>query len=192
MEFYFVKDFKKRYRFFSSPVVRETQVNFTKWQKMWEEAKKRLLLLPPRILGQEQAFERGLKLKDSKTIIYHSGRQDKDRIRKKFTFFLLKQRSKHIALLVAETLLLPITGLMAFLPGPNIFFYVLFLILYIQWRAFRGIKILLHKNHEFVYSPLLGEWEAAVKSQDPERMKEVIKKIDQKLSIHKIQKILYK
>jgi len=81
---------------------------------------------------------------------------------------------------------------MAFLPGPNIFFYVLFLVMIIQWRALKGIKIMIRKDHEFVYSPLLREWEAAVKSENTEKMQAVIKKIEQKLSINKIQKILYK
>ena len=192
MEFYFVKDFKKKYRFFSSPPIQQIEVNFNKWQKMWEEAKRRLLLLHPRMISQEQAFERGLNIKNSATHIYYSGNQDKEKIKRKFIFFLHKQRSKHFILLILETLLLPISGIMAFLPGPNIFFYVLFLVMIIQWRALKGIKIMIRKDHEFVYSPLLREWEAAVKSENTEKMQAVIKKIEQKLSINKIQKILYK
>jgi hypothetical protein len=192
MEFYFAKDFKKKYRFFSSPPIRPIDVNFNRWQKMWEEAKRRLLLLHPRMISQEQAFERALNLKNSVSEIYYSGSQNKDRIKRKFIFFLHKQRSKHFFLLIIETLLLPISGIMAFLPGPNIFFYVLFLLMIIQWRALKGIKIMIRKDHEFVYSPLLEEWEVAVKSEDPEKMQMVIEKIESKLSINKIKKILYK
>lgn len=192
MEFYFVKDYKKNYRFFSSPSIHKIEVNFTKWQKMWEEAKRRLLLLPPKILSQEQAFEKAVNIRNSESKIYYSGIPNKEEIKKKFIFFLRKQRSKHFFILVLETLLLPISGLMAFLPGPNIFFYVLFLIMYIQWRALKGIKILINKNNEFVCSPLLKEWETAVKSADSGQMQAVMDKIKQKLSIKKIQKILYK
>jgi len=192
MEFYFVKDFKKRYRFFSSPSIRPIDVHFTKWQKMWEEAKKRLLLLPPRILSQEQAFEKALRGRDSETRIYFSGSHDRSQIKKKFIFYLRKQRSKHLVLLVLETLLLPVSGLMAFLPGPNIFFYVLFLVMYIQWRAFKGIKVLIHKNHGFISSALLEEWEKAVELGAANKMERVINKIERELSINKIRKILYK
>ena len=192
MEFYFVKDFKEKYRFFSSPPLQQIEVDFNKWQKMWEEAKKRLLLLHPKMISREQAFERALNTNNSGIKIYYSGSQNKKRIRKKFVFFLHKQRSKHFVLLILETLLLPISGIMAILPGPNIFFYVLFLVMIIQWRALKGIKILIKKDQEFVHSPLLREWDSAVESQNQEQMQKIIKEIEQKLSINKIKKILYK
>lgn len=192
MDYYFVKDYKKNYRFFLSQPVHEIQVNFTKLRKRWEEAKKRLMLLPQKILSQEQAFERAVKLKEFRIKIHYAGSKKKSRIKKKFIFFLFKQRSKHILLLIIETLLLPISGLMAFLPGPNIFFYVLFLIMYTQWKALKGIKVLINKDHEFIDSPLLEEWEAAVESGEPGQMQVVIKKIDNELCIDRIQKILYK
>jgi hypothetical protein len=94
--------------------------------------------------------------------------------------------------LIIEALLLPVSGLMAFLPGPNIFFYVLALIMYTQWKALRGIKVLIKKDHEFIDSPLLEEWEAAVESGKPEEMQAAMKKINNELCIDKIQKILYK
>jgi hypothetical protein len=192
MDYYFVKDYKKKYRFFSSQPIHEIQVNFTKLRQRWEEAKRRLMLLPQKILSQEQAFERAVRLKEFGIKIHYSGSKEKSRIKKKFIFFLLKQRSKHIFLLIIETLLLPISGLMAFLPGPNIFFYVLFLIMYTQWKALRGIKILINKDHEFIDSSLLGEWEAAVESGEPGQMKAAMEKINNELCIDKIQKILYK
>jgi len=192
MEFYFVKDFKEKYRFFSSPPLQQIEVDFNKWQKMWEEAKERLLLLHPKMISREQAFERALNLNNSAIKIYYSGSQTKKRIRKKFVFFLHKQRSKHFILLILETLLLPISGIMAILPGPNIFFYVLFLVMIIQWRALKGIKILIKKDQEFVHSPLLREWDSAVESQNQEQMQKIVKEIEQKFSINKIKKILYK
>jgi hypothetical protein len=191
MDYYFVKDFKKNYRFFSSHPIHPIEVNFTKWRKRWEEAKRRLMMLPPKILSQEQAFERALKIKDQETIIYYSGIKDKDRMKRKFSLFLEKQRSKHFFLLLFETILLPISGVMAFLPGPNVFFYVLFLIMYTQWRAMRGIKILIHKNHEFVCSSLLKEWESAVESRSSEQMEVVIEKMAREFPVNKIRKILY-
>jgi hypothetical protein len=192
MEFYFVKDFKEKYRFFFFFFLQQIEVEFNKWQKMWEEAKERLLLLHPKMISREQAFERALNLNNSGIKVYYSGSQNKKKIRKKFVFFLHKQRSKHFILLILETLLLPISGIMAILPGPNIFFYVLFLVMIIQWRALKGIKILIKKDQEFVHSPLLREWDSAVESQNQEQMQKIIKEIEQKFSINKIKKILYK
>ncbi len=192
MDFFFVKDYRNNYRFFSSVPNPQIQANFSKWRKKWEQAKKRLMLLPPRILNQELAFERALKTKDSVTKIYFSGDQKQSRVRKKFTFFLQKQRSKHLFLLVVEGLLLPISGIMALLPGPNVFFYVLFLIMFIQWRALRGIKVLINKNHDFISSSLLKEWEEAVESSDLERIQAAIQNIEKEIPVDKVKKILYK
>lgn len=64
--------------------------------------------------------------------------------------------------------------------------------MYTQWKALKGIKVLINKDHEFIDSPLLEEWEAAVESGEPGQMQVVIKKIDNELCIDKIQKILYK
>ncbi|MBD3413166.1 MAG: hypothetical protein GF421_01890 [Candidatus Aminicenantes bacterium] len=191
MEFYFVKDFKKKYRFFSSQPDQQIQVTFTKWKKMWEEAKRRLMLLPPKILFQELAFERGIKTKESECRIYFAAHQNQSQIQTRFLSFLRKQRVKHIWFLAIETLFLPLSGLMAFLPGPNIFFYVLFLIMFTQWRALIGIKRLIHAHHTFVGSSLLDEWDSAVNSENPEMLESVIQKIEKKLTIKKIRKILY-
>ena len=123
MKYFFVQDYRQKYRFFSSEPIQNIQVKFTRLEKLWEEAKKRLMLLPKRILAQEQAFARALKLNEDSVEILHSGRLDEKRLKIKFFLFLQKQRTKHILLLVGEAILLPVSGLLALLPGPNVFFW---------------------------------------------------------------------
>ena len=75
-------------------------------------------------------------------------------------------KTRHILLLAAEAVIVPVTGLAALLPGPNIIFYVLAILMIIQWQALRGIDRILGKEYEFVADPLLTEWEAAVEARD--------------------------
>jgi len=62
-------------------------------------------------------------------------------------------------------------------------FYGIFLIMYIQWRALKGIKVLTSKNHKFVCSPLLKERGSALDSDKPKQLQAAIEKIERDLSI---------
>lgn len=192
MKFFFVLDHQEKYRFFSSEPIQSLQVKFTRLEKFWEEAKKRLMLLPKRTLAQEQAFARALKLEKNSMEILHSGRLDEKRIKIKFFLFLQKQRTKHILLLVGEVILLPVSGLMALIPGPNIFFGVLALILFTHWQAFKGINKVLHKKHLFVTSETLGEWERALQSSEENSLDAALKKFEDKYALKGLNKILFK
>ncbi len=110
----------------------------------------------------------------------------------RFYFFLQRQRTKHILLLVGETILLPISGLAAILPGPNVFFGVLALLMITHWQAFRGINKTLKKKFEFVPSQLLGEWEQARESKEEKKYPEIFKKIEEEFHLDEIQKVLWK
>ena len=166
MDFFFVQDYRQKYRYFSSESLSEIPVEFSRLRKFWETAKKKLLkLLPLKLLKQEQAFERTLKIEGSQIRIFHSGRMDEKKTRSKFYFFLQRQRTKHIVLLVGESIILPITGIAALLPGPNILFYVLALLVIIQWHALRGINRILKKDQMFIPDLSLKEWETALENQ---------------------------
>ncbi|MEE9501529.1 MAG: hypothetical protein V3V48_05605 [Candidatus Aminicenantaceae bacterium] len=156
MKYFFVQDYRQKYRFFSSEPIQNIQVKFTRLEKLWEEAKKRLMLLPKRILAQEQAFARALKLNEDSVEILHSGRLNEKRLKIKFFLFLQKQRTKHILLLVGEAILLPVSGLLALLPGPNVFFGVLALIMFTHWQALKGINKISRKSRLFITSRTLN------------------------------------
>jgi hypothetical protein len=192
MKFFFILDFREKYRFFSSEPIENIQVKFTRLEKIWDEAKKRLMLLPKRILAQEQAFVRVHKLNEDNMEIFHSGRLDEKRLKIKFFLFLQKQRTKHLFLLLGEAVLLPVSGLMALLPGPNVFFGVLALIMYTHWQAFKGINKIARKKHLFHASPALDEWEQAILSPEKNNLNPILEKIENTYTLKDLKKILFK
>jgi hypothetical protein len=192
MKFFFARDYRQKHRYFSSAPLSSTQIKSTRWKKIREVAKKKLMLLPQRILRQEQAFGNILKLKEKKIQVFYSGRLKEKRIKIKFYFFLQKQRTKHVFLLIGETILLPISGLAALLPGPNVFFGVLALLMITHWQALKGINRLLKKEHEFIPSLLLAEWEQTVESKKEEELPGILEKIKNEYNLDNIHKILWK
>lgn len=192
MPVFFMHDYRSRYRYFSSDAVHQVQITFSRLKKLWEAAKQKLMLLPMRTLAQEQAFERVLKLETSDVQILYSGRLSEKRIRTRFYFFLQKQRTKHIVLLIGEALLLPLSGLMALLPGPNVFFGVLALLMYTHWQAFRGINKLLKMNHQFLPQPLLKDWEVAARAREVQNFPDILRTLEGAYGLKSIHKILWK
>lgn len=192
MRFFFVKDYREKYRFFSAEPIRQIQLNFSRWKKIWEEAKQKLMLLPRKNLAQEQAFEQVLRTEDTQVEILYSGNCSEQRIRVRFFFFLQRQRTKHILLLIGETILLPISGLAALIPGPNVFFGVLALLMITHWQAFRGINRLAKKDHVFAPIPSLKEWEQALKKTNPDEFTRILDKISADFQLEHLHKILWK
>lgn len=192
MKLFFIRDYKQKYRCFSSAPFTQIQIKSSRWKGMWEKAKKKLMLLPQRSLRQEQAFARVLKMEERKIQVFHSGRHDEKKTRNKFFFFLNKQRTKHILLLSAEALLLPLSGLAALLPGPNVFFGVLALLMMTHWQALRGINQTLKKDFEFISSPLFSDWELAVEDKKEESFLQILGRIEKEFNLDSLHKVLYK
>ncbi len=192
MRFYFVRDYRRKYRYFSSEPLKQIQLKTSRWKKIWEKAKVKLMLLPQRILRQEQAFGKIRKLEEQKIQIFHSDRLDEKKMRHKFYFFLQKQRTRHIFFLIGEALLLPLSGLAALLPGPNVFFGVLALIMITHWQAFLGINRLLKKDYEFVPSSLFHDWEDALEHKKEDIFTQILEKIENVHNLENIHKVLWK
>ena len=190
MEFFFVQDSRRKYRYFSSEPSLPIQVEFSRLKKFWESAKKKLMLLPPRILKKEQAFARALKIHDKQITIIYSGRLAATKMKSKFSFYLYKQRTKHLVFLAGESLLLPISGVAALLPGPNMFFYVLALLMILQWQAVRGINRLRKKEPLFIASSSLKEWEEALDNGDAAAFPSLLDRIEAEHGIQNVHKIL--
>ena len=150
------------------------------------------MLLPQKILAKEQAFARALKFEAERIEILHAGLKSEKAIKRWFSFFLQRQRTKHILLLAGECLLLPISGLAALLPGPNVFFGVLALLIITHWQALKGINRLLKKEYLFVPAPLLNEWERALKAREEKSFAEILEKITEEYDLKSIRKILWK
>lgn len=192
MKFFFIHDYKNKYRYFSTEPVKQIQVNFSRLRKIWEEAKKKLMLLPQRVLRQEQAFTRTPIAEENKITIFHSDRLSQRKVKMKFRFFLRKQKTTHLFFLIGETLLLPFSGLAGLLPGPNVFFGVLILMMITQWQALKGINRLLKKEYEFIPSSLFSQWEETLKGKREGDFPLILEKIEKKFNVPNIKKILWK
>ena len=148
------------------------------------------MLLPQRISRQEQAFAKVTKGTAGPLRVVHSGRLDKGHISRKFRLFLHKQRSIHLALLIGEMLLLPFAALSGLLPGPNVAFYSLALLMILQWRAWCGLRRILHLDWEFLADDLFAAWEEAVEAERREDFPALLARIEQIHGIKKASKIL--
>jgi hypothetical protein len=191
MTFFFVHDYRRRRRLYSAEPLGPLPAKFSKSREVWEKAKKKVTGLNPRILLQEQAFAHG-GLGDGPLQILHSGHADARTVRTQFFFFLQRQRTRHLLVLAGETLLLPVSGLAALLPGPNIFFYFLAVLMIIQWQALRGINRLLHRDYEFVLDPLLAEWEAAIDCHAEASFPDLLARLERTNGLPSARKALWK
>lgn len=183
MNFFFVRERPHRYRFFCSGPLGPLPARFSRTREVWEKAKAKVTRLSPRILLQEQAFERGGRPGEGPLRILHSGRLDEKAVRARLFFFLQRQRTRHALILAGEALILPLTGLAALLPGPNLLFYVPAILMVIQWQALRGINRILRREYEFAVDPLLAEWEEALEAGDRERKREATRRLDEAHSL---------
>lgn len=188
--FVFVKDCRHKHRFLASVPPEELPVKFSKPREIWERGKKTLFRLFPRVLSQELAFVKILETGRAQVRVGHSGLLPDKRLHLKFRFFLHRQRTRHVLLLFGETLLLPLSGLAMFLPGPNVFFGALALLIITHWQALKGINRLLHIACDFVPIPSLAEWEKAVDSHNIPDRAGILAKIEQELHLARIDKIL--
>jgi len=192
LSFFFIRDTRHEMRFFSSEPPRPIEIKRSKAKEAWELAKKKLMFLPQRMLRQEQAFGRALKLEDASIRIYFSGLADEHKISHKFHFFLRRQRTKRIFYLIGEALVVPIVGLLTPIPGPNVAFYVVAILLITHWLSFRGIRRILKKEHDFAAAPLFAEWETAVKARDEAAFPDILGRIEKEFGLVNLGKILWK
>lgn len=192
MRYFFIKDYREKFRYFSAEPIHQIRVNFSRWKEIWEKARQKLMLLPRKTLAQEQAFEQVLRTKEDQVEILYSGICSEQRIRVRFFFFLQRQRTRHILQLIGETILLPFSGLAALIPGPNVFFGMLALLMVTHWQAFRGINRLRKKSLVFTPNSSLKEWEEAIKNKAVEDLKPILDKIAGEYQLEHLQKILWK
>lgn len=190
--FFFVRDCRHKYRVFSSEPPKPLPAKFSKTKQIWEVAKKKLMLLPQKTLRQEQAFSRAMKLQDPSLRIVYSGFAEEKRINLRFHLFLNGHRTKRLFILIGETLVLPFAGVAAFLPGPNIAFYALALMMITHWQSLQGIRRILKKEHDFVASPVIAEWEDAVKAGNEQAFPAILEKMAREYNLENIQKVLWK
>jgi len=72
MDFFFVRDWRHRPRFYSAGPLGLLPANFSRTRAIWEKAKEKVTRLSPRLLVQEQAFECAVRPGDGPLRILHS------------------------------------------------------------------------------------------------------------------------
>jgi len=88
-------------------------------------------------LSKEKVISR---LKDCDILIEsHKGTRN-EIIKQLFKIWIQKERVKRLIFVVFEALVIPLTPILALLPGPNVFFYVPALMLYFHFFSFRGLS----------------------------------------------------
>ena len=192
LKFFFVRDARGRYRFFSSEPAKPPDLKRSKLKEGWELAKKKLMLLPQRTLRQETAFARSLKLEGPALKVLYSGVREEERINRRFHVFLHQKRSERLITLIGEAIVLPFTALTMPIPGPNVVFYALALLIITHWQSFRGVRAILKKGHDFDADPCLAEWEAAVKAGAEDRYAEIIGRIEAAHNLQGMRKVLWR
>jgi hypothetical protein len=79
-----------------------------------------------------------------------------------------------------------------FLPGPNIVFYALALIIITHWQSLRGIRALLKKEHRYVIDPILSEWERAVAAGRESDYPDILRRMEEAHGLQGLTKVLWK
>lgn len=187
--FFYVKDARHNHRLFSSEPA-SLPVKMTKAKAVWELAKRKLTLLPQRTLRQEQALGRCLQITEPSVRIMH-GAADAKHLNLKFKFFLNRLRGRRLALLIGESILVPPSGIAAFLPGPNVAFYALALLILTHWQSFRGVKRMLGKELIYESSPELIAWEKAVEEKREADFPALLEAIEQRHGLTDLRKVLW-
>lgn len=83
------------------------------------------------IMGRLKEYEITLKTEKS---------TKDERLEFYFNIWLKKEKAKRLLFVILEALLIPFTGILAILPGPNFFFYVPALLLYYHYTTYRGLR----------------------------------------------------
>jgi len=189
--YFFVKDARKDHRLFCSEPPGSLPAKLSKTKAVWELAKKKLMLLPPRTLRQEEAFAKTLRIEDAAVTVLCAEPEEKH-INLRFHFFLQKRRSQRILLLIGEGIIAPFAGLAMFLPGPNVVFYALALIMITHWQSLRGIRALLKKDQKYVIDPILSEWERAVSAGRESDYPDILRRMEEAHGLQGLTKVLWK
>ncbi|MCK4763508.1 MAG: hypothetical protein KAW12_15015 [Candidatus Aminicenantes bacterium] len=80
------------------------------------------------------------RLKEYEIILKTERSTKEERLEFFFNIWLKKEKAKRLLFVFIEVLLIPFTGILALLPGPNFFFYVPALLLYYHFTTYRGLR----------------------------------------------------
>lgn len=131
---------------------------------LMEKLGKKIKFIGGKKFYQELSFIEASMTKESITIFYPSCYSIK-RINLRFRLFIEKEMGRHTLMIILLIATLPFSAILGLLPGPNIIFWTELFMLYIYFKAIKGLKALL-KNAEFIPDETLGKWEMEEKNEE--------------------------
>jgi hypothetical protein len=69
-----------------------------------------------------------------------NGKTDMEQVRHLLKHWLRRKKNRRLAYVALELLLMPFSALIAVLPGPNVAFYLLFVLFYFHFKAFLSLR----------------------------------------------------
>ncbi len=94
----------------------------------------------PKILKYLSRQKTMANLKNFRVVLKSEKPRQEDKVRLAFKIWLKKEKGKRLFQLVFLGIILPVTPLLAILPGPNVFFYIPFLLFYFAWISYQGLR----------------------------------------------------
>jgi len=80
------------------------------------------------------------RLKEYDIVLKTEKKTTKKRAKLFFKIWLNKEKAKRLVLIILEALIIPFTGILVLLPGPNFFFYVPALLFYYHFTSYRSLR----------------------------------------------------
>ena len=94
----------------------------------------------PKILTYLSRQKAMANLKNVKVILKSEKPRKEGKVKLAFKIWLKKEKGKLLFQLIILGIILPVTPLLAILPGPNVFFYIPFLLFYFAWLSYKGLQ----------------------------------------------------
>lgn len=84
-----------------------------------------------KVLGHLPKYRIAVKAKDN---------LDPDQVRRLLEYWLRRKKNRRLAYVAMELILMPFSAFIALLPGPNVAFYLLFVLFYFHLKAFLSLR----------------------------------------------------
>lgn len=94
----------------------------------------------PRILHYLSRQKAMAGLGKARVVLQSQKPRKEESVKFAFKVWIKKEAGKRLLQLVILGVILPVTPLLAILPGPNIFFYIPFLLFYFAWISYKGLR----------------------------------------------------
>ncbi len=173
--FLFLRNFSKKWTFLGE----KTEKSKDFMVNLMEKLGKKIKFIGGRSFYQELSFIEAFMTKENITIVYPSCYSHK-RISLRFRLFIEKEMGRHTMIMIILIATLPFSAILGLLPGPNIIFWTELLMLYVYFKAVKGLKVIL-KNAKLIPDETLGKWEINEKNE------ESLKNLKERFSIENLE-----